>query len=343
MDVCDQRSDPSRRVLAGIVRRLRDEDLARDVLALGLEDGEKDGASGQAKTACAWPEADLFPCDAPRDLMLSRIYFAGQKANIAEDVAARIEERLGTREILTGTAREVAFKDAEKTAEDRVYELMPGVRAAASELARAGEDFAGGCGRMAYPDRLAFAAGFVKAAEQGRLALPDAVRLYAGRKRPVSAFCLGQRLELRKAAALRRGLSVEPYERLARAMMPMHCAHPDKWAKLREKLETYPDIKFDNEVLGLPSGQGDSPITEDLLRAMCVEELPMLDAPCAQNTGGAAYIAAGIDWGGGEAGLSRTVLSLYAVHPEQPMYLKFTAKFTRAANRRAMWRTSRAG
>lgn len=110
-------------------------------------------------------------------------------------------------------------------------------------------------------------------------------------------------------------------------IMPMHCAHPDKWGKLLEKLETYPDIKFDNEVMGLPAGEGESPITEDMLRAMCVESLPLLDGPCARNAGSASYITAGIDWGGGgEAGLSRTVLSIYAVHPEQPLYLNIFGK-----------------
>lgn len=110
-------------------------------------------------------------------------------------------------------------------------------------------------------------------------------------------------------------------------IMPMHCLHPDKWQKLLEKLETYPDVKFDNEVLGLPSGEGDSPITEDMLRAACVESLPLAVELNPQNSGQAAFIAAGIDWGGGgESGVSRTVLSIFAVHPEQPLYLCIFAK-----------------
>lgn len=110
-------------------------------------------------------------------------------------------------------------------------------------------------------------------------------------------------------------------------ILPMHCLHPEKWHKLLEKLETYPDVKFDNEVLGLPSGEGDSPVTEELLRAMCMEELPPAHELCPKNSSGAAFIVAGIDWGGGgNSGISRTVLSIFAVHPEQPLYLNIFGK-----------------
>ena len=110
----------------------------------------------------------------------------------------------------------------------------------------------------------------------------------------------------------------EPYADgywIPQIIMPMHCCNEMKWENLLSKLETYPDIKFDNEVMGLPNGEGESPITEELLRKNCIDSLPKLDHLAPINNGGARFIAAGIDWGGGGmSGLSRTVLTIYAVN-----------------------------
>jgi hypothetical protein len=110
-------------------------------------------------------------------------------------------------------------------------------------------------------------------------------------------------------------------------IMPMHCLVPDKWARLLDKLKNYPEHKFLNEVMGLPIGDGDQAITEELIRQMCIETLPMLEKKSPQNADKAAYIAAGIDWGGGGGnGTSRTVLSIYAVYPEKPAFIKIYGK-----------------
>ncbi|MCB5270553.1 MAG: phage terminase large subunit family protein [Candidatus Cloacimonetes bacterium] len=101
-------------------------------------------------------------------------------------------------------------------------------------------------------------------------------------------------------------------------ILPLHCNSPEKWAKLIEKMETYPSYKFNNEVLGLPEGEGDSPITEDMLRKACIPELRMETRLTEHNAAGATYFVAGIDWGGnGIEGTSRTTLSVYAVYPER--------------------------
>lgn len=110
-------------------------------------------------------------------------------------------------------------------------------------------------------------------------------------------------------------------------IMPMHCCSDSKWAELLTKRNMYSPIKFDNEVMGLPNGEGDSPITREMLEDICLPNLSMLDRICKENADGARYIAAGIDWGGGgEMGVSRTVLSIYACYPEQPMYKKIFGK-----------------
>ncbi len=110
-------------------------------------------------------------------------------------------------------------------------------------------------------------------------------------------------------------------------ILPMHCNNPEKWAKLLAKLENYPEYKFLNEVMGLPLGEGDSPITEAMLKAMCVDTLPLLDKISPQNNNGASHIVAGADWGGsGITGDSRTVLSIYAVYPSAPTFVKIFGK-----------------
>lgn len=110
-------------------------------------------------------------------------------------------------------------------------------------------------------------------------------------------------------------------------IMPMHCTSEEKWKLLLTKREVYSSVKFDNEVMGLPNGEGDSPITQEMVEAMCIPSLRMMDRVCPENADGARFVAAGIDWGGGgELGVSRTVLSIYACYPEQPQYRKIFGK-----------------
>jgi hypothetical protein len=110
-------------------------------------------------------------------------------------------------------------------------------------------------------------------------------------------------------------------------ILPIHCMIPDKWANLLQKLENYPTHKFLNEIMGMPTGEHDKTITEDFVKSMCLDSLPMLDKKCPENAKGASYIAAGIDWGGGGGnGTSRTTLSIYAVYPEIPRFIKIFGK-----------------
>ena len=89
----------------------------------------------------------------------------------------------------------------------------------------------------------------------------------------------------------------------------------------------FPSYKFLNEIMGLPQGEGDVAITEEMLREICIENLPILDKKCPQNAQGASYIVAGIDWGGGGfSGISRTVLSIYAVYPDREEIVKIFGK-----------------
>jgi len=106
-------------------------------------------------------------------------------------------------------------------------------------------------------------------------------------------------------------------------ILPMHCQNPTKWGRLLDKLDNYPEYKFLNEVMGLPLGEGDSPITEALLKSICIEDLAVMERICAENQRGASMIVGGADWGGsGMTGTSRTVLSVYAVFPERAQVVK---------------------
>lgn len=110
-------------------------------------------------------------------------------------------------------------------------------------------------------------------------------------------------------------------------IMPMHCCNPKKWSNLFDKFENYPSAKFDNEVMGEPTGEGTQLITESLIQEMCIPTLAMDDHPNGVNTRGSTYIVAGIDWGGsGLDGVSRTVLSIYAVYPGVPEIIKIFCK-----------------
>lgn len=102
-------------------------------------------------------------------------------------------------------------------------------------------------------------------------------------------------------------------------IMPMHTESADKWKVLLHKLENYPEWKFDNEVMGFPIGDGEQPITEQMLRDACIDGFKMDDHRNEANSGGAGLLVAGIDWGGGgTSGLSRTALAIFAVYPDRP-------------------------
>jgi len=110
-------------------------------------------------------------------------------------------------------------------------------------------------------------------------------------------------------------------------IMPMHCENELKWKELLRKRDNYPEYKFLNEVMGIPMGEGDNPITESMLRAMCLDSLIMEHYKTEANSLGCDFIAAGIDWGGsGVEGTSRTTLSIYAVYPANPKYIKIYGK-----------------
>lgn len=113
-------------------------------------------------------------------------------------------------------------------------------------------------------------------------------------------------------------------------ILPLHCENKEKWAEVLRKFDTFPEYKFNNEVMGIAYGEGDAPITEEMLRGICLEKLN--NEPTRTGAAkGAEYIVGGIDWGGyGVEGNSRTVLSIYAVYPERKKFIKVSGKIYEA-------------
>jgi hypothetical protein len=109
-------------------------------------------------------------------------------------------------------------------------------------------------------------------------------------------------------------------------IMPIHYANPAKWKKLLKKRDSYAPYLFLNEVLGESSDMGNQLVTKTDLENIAT--LPWRndwldpDAPPTEDAQrmlkaieGCAYVALGIDWGGGRRVQGRletsfTVLSL---------------------------------
>lgn len=80
---------------------------------------------------------------------------------------------------------------------------------------------------------------------------------------------------------------------------------PHRWERILNKLDTYSESKFKNEVLGVSDAIGSRLISiDELLRA------------CKPRQSPAGFICGGVDWsGGGSKGLSRTVSWIFSRSP----------------------------
>lgn len=104
-------------------------------------------------------------------------------------------------------------------------------------------------------------------------------------------------------------------------ILPLHCNNPEKWDDLLRKKREYPENKFLNEIMGEPSGEGTSLISESILKSMCIPDLRMATDNPYNTAPGADYFVAGVDWGGGGvSGTSRTVFTITAVYAESKKY-----------------------
>jgi hypothetical protein len=92
---------------------------------------------------------------------------------------------------------------------------------------------------------------------------------------------------------------------IPQVILPQNQA-PHRWERITHKLETYPESKFNNEVMGVSDSVGSRLIGVDDLAACCS------DSPLPA----AGFTCGGVDWsGGGTSGVSRTVAWVFSNSP----------------------------
>lgn len=96
---------------------------------------------------------------------------------------------------------------------------------------------------------------------------------------------------------------------ISQPMLPVNNEIQERWDRILDKLETYPESKFKNEVLGVSDAIGTRFISQEELLAMChdyyIPEAPPVDPALVEDC---RYITGGVDWsGGGGDYVSRTV------------------------------------
>lgn len=106
-------------------------------------------------------------------------------------------------------------------------------------------------------------------------------------------------------------------------ILPLHFADPEKWSTLLLKREGYGNMtqaQFYNEVMGESVDTGQKLISETDLKAACLLDWENKKEPepaCFRNLNDYKHRILAIDWGGGgEAGISFTVLSVMGFRPD---------------------------
>ena len=106
-------------------------------------------------------------------------------------------------------------------------------------------------------------------------------------------------------------------------ILPLHFADPEKWSTLLLKREGYGNMtqaQFYNEVMGESVDTGQKLVSETDLKAACILEWENKKEPapvCFKNLSSYTHRILAIDWGGGgEAGISFTVLSVMGFRPD---------------------------
>lgn len=103
---------------------------------------------------------------------------------------------------------------------------------------------------------------------------------------------------------------------ISQPMLPRNMEKPERWQRILDKLDRYSDTKFKNEVLGISDSLGARIIGKDELENLCLD-YDVYRTPPAGSLQKLKGVVAGIDWsGGGTEGVSRTVLWIWGITPE---------------------------
>ena len=96
-------------------------------------------------------------------------------------------------------------------------------------------------------------------------------------------------------------------------ILPQNHDSPERWGRIRTKLEKYGDSQFKNEVLGISDSVGARFISLDELISCC-KDYSFNDKPDTAIKHSSAHVVGGVDWsGGGTSGHSRTAAWIWGV------------------------------
>lgn len=233
MTIRDQRSDTSRAVIIKLASHLCNQNLADEAVRIALSD---DQPHGRGKVVYASESRKMFPLGSAEDVLLSRVYFTGQREKLAEKEAAAIDDRIAAYETLYGLDMDCTLKPAVKVAaeEPQSAQLLEGFSVSGEEeLVKSGEAFSQHYLQLNIDDRLDFSKEYVKTASEWGVSdkVPDVIAAYAG-----EAACdpqlLKQQLVFRKAAALRTGTPGTEYAKLAELLEDVDLASASQEEKM---------------------------------------------------------------------------------------------------------------
>jgi len=99
---------------------------------------------------------------------------------------------------------------------------------------------------------------------------------------------------------------------ISQPMLPVNSEQQEYWDRILEKLETYGESKFKNEVLGISDAIGTRYLSQDELHGLCEDYVvnpPPISPDLLEDV---RFVSAGIDWSGGGAEItSRTVVWVF--------------------------------
>lgn len=119
---------------------------------------------------------------------------------------------------------------------------------------------------------------------------------------------------------------------IAQPILPRNNEIPERWQRILQKLETYSEAKFLNEVLGMSAGVGARMIVSDDIEKLCQDYFVDFP-PVSSIMQDVKFVVAGVDWSGSGTGrLSRTVIWVWGVLPDQRLKTLYFQIFPQANN-----------
>ena len=117
---------------------------------------------------------------------------------------------------------------------------------------------------------------------------------------------------------------------ISQLILPRNNENPDRWQRILEKLETYSETRFKNEVLGISDASGARMLTKEDLEACC-QDYFVTRPPTTTVLQNVQQIVAGVDWSGSGTGISaRTVVWIWGVMSDQRLKTLYFEIFPQA-------------